>query len=62
MRMEERALRENKMVDVLPKFYELVTQSNMIGKGKEYYNFVYMDSYRQQTRSSILWFKSSLLR
>ena len=38
--MEEQALRENKMVDVLPKFYELVTQSNMIGKGKEYHHFV----------------------
>jgi len=54
VRVEMQAERENKRVEVLGKFFDLITNSNMIGKGKHFHHLITMCCVRQQERSSLL--------
>ena len=45
-RIEMQAERENKRVEVLGKFLDLITNSNMIGKGKLIVRFVHIHAFR----------------
>ena len=62
IRKEVQAEKQNKIVDMLPFFYNMITHSNMIGNGN-YFNCTDISHYfRQQERQGVLRLPQSQLR